>query len=245
MNHLQLIVELKQALDEVRAAEELLAGIPDWMRELHEQYSAHKAEIESVETEIENLAQERRAYKAEITDYREKARNYQEQISQVRNQREYGALLQEIDTAKQQIRGLEEQTLAAMERQEESQDLLEEKLQSFRDLDEQHAAGLSKWEEEKPEVEKKAEELRHRIGEVQNHIPPALLSHFERIAERYGGEALAPIQKIDRSKGPTMWHCGACHYRVRPQSVVLIQTEGALEQCDSCKRILYFAESPA
>ena len=245
MNHLQSIIDLQQALDEVRAAQELLAGIPDWMQELHEQHSARKAEIESLEAEIEGLTLERRAYEAEIADYREKVKHYQEQISQVRNQREYGALLQEIDTAKQQIRNLEAQALAAMERQEETQIGLDEELESFRELDERHAAGLRKWEEEKPEVEQQAERLRGRIDVLRKAIPRPLLAQFERISEHYGGEALAPIRKIDRSKGPTMWHCGACHYRVRPQSVVLIQTQGALELCDSCKRILFFAESPA
>ncbi len=244
MSHLRAILELQQALDEVRAAEELLAGIPDWMRELHEQYSARKAEIDALEAEIEGLRQERRVHEGETVDYREKVKHYQEQISQVRNQREYGALLQEIDGAKEQIRTLEEKALAAMERQEEIQLRLVEEQESFRELDERHAAGLKKWEAEKPGVEQQAVKLRDRIAVLRDRVPRNLLSQFERIAERYGGQALAPVQKIDRGKGPSMWHCGACNYRVRPQSVVLIQTQGSVELCDSCKRILYFAEAP-
>ncbi len=245
MSHLQTVIELQQALDKMRATEELLAGIPDWMQELHEQHSARNAEIESLETEIESLIQERRAHEAEIADYREKVKHYQEQISQVRNQREYGALLQEIDTAKRQIHNLEEQALATLESQEEIGSRLAEEREGFRALDEQHAAGLSQWEKEKPDVEQEAEKLKGRIEVLRERIPRPLLSQFERISEHYSGKALAPIQKIDRSKGPIMWHCGACNYRVRPQSVVLIQTQGALELCDSCKRILYFAEAPA
>jgi predicted nucleic acid-binding Zn-ribbon protein len=39
-----------------------------------------------------------------------------------------------------------------------------------------------------------------------------------------------------------MWHCGACNYRVRPQSVVMVRNEGALQPCDSCQRILYLED---
>jgi predicted nucleic acid-binding Zn-ribbon protein len=244
MNHLHAIVELQQALDEMRSAEELLAGVPDWMRELHEQHSTRQADIDSLEAEIEGLRQERRVHESESADYSEKVKHYQEQISQVRNQREYGALLQEIDSAKEQIRTLEEKALAAMESQEEIQLRLGEEKENFRELDEQHAAGLKKWAAEKPGVEQQAEKLRDRIGVLRERISGNLLSQFERISERYGGQALAPVQKIDRSKGPSMWHCGACNYRVRPQSVVLVQTQGSVELCDSCKRILYFAEAP-
>ncbi len=35
------------------------------------------------------------------------------------------------------------------------------------------------------------------------------------------------------------WSCGACNYRVRPQVVVEIRTQGSLIECDSCKRILF------
>ena len=94
---------------------------------------------------------------------RQKVRHFQEQIGLVRNQREYGALLQEIDTAKAKIRELEEQVLEAMERQENTVEEKAAKESGFQELDERYAAELDKWEAEKPEVARRAEELRARI----------------------------------------------------------------------------------
>jgi predicted nucleic acid-binding Zn-ribbon protein len=163
----------------------------------------------------------------------------------VRNQREYGALLQEIDVAKDQIKGLEELALGAMERQEEAESKLAEERQSFEELDTRYAVELEKWEGQKPQVAAEAERLRGRVEVLRERLPRSIQGQYERIADRYGGEALALIVKIDRGgRGANMWHCGACNYRVRPQAIVQIQNHGTLEFCDTCKRILYLDEVP-
>ena len=65
--------------------------------------------------------------------------------------------------------------------------------------------------------------------------------------DRYPGGALASVRLIERpgSKGQREWHCAACNYRVRPQTVVEIRNGSGLVQCDSCKRILFLEAEPA
>jgi len=49
------------------------------------------------------------------------------------------------------------------------------------------------------------------------------------------------VRPLERGiKSAQMWTCGFCNYRVRPQVVVQIRNEGALVECDSCKRLLYY-----
>lgn len=239
---LSTIVELQQALDELKAAEELLGGIPDWMQELHEEHSQQKAVIDELVAEVEAAAQANRTAETEISDLREKVKHFQEQIALVRNQREYGALLQEIDGAKQQISTFEEQAIAALETQEEANDRLGKEQESFKDLDARYATELDKWEAQKPDVAKKAEELRSRIEVLRERVPQQTLAHFERVMSHRDGQGLAPVHEVVRGKGPKIWHCSACNYRVRPQAVVAIQAHGSIQMCDSCKRILYLPE---
>ena len=236
---LETIIELQDALERLRAAEHQLEGIPDWMRELHTEYRERKSEIEALESQAEEAAAERRAAEAEISDHQEKLKRYQKQINEVSTQREYGALLQEIDTAKSRVAELEEQAYAAMERIDEANKALEEQREAFKSLDERYQVELAKWEKEKPGIAAEAETLRGQVETLREQLPRHQLAYFERIFDRTDGQALAPIRKIERSRGATMWHCGACNYNVRPQVVVDIQDRGALIQCDSCKRILY------
>ena len=103
MTTIDTVVDLQTAHDELKAAEALLQGIPDWMRELHEEYTTRRAEIEAIEKAMEEAVGVRRDAEAGVADSQEKLQHYQEQIGRVRNQREYSALLQEIDLIKQQI----------------------------------------------------------------------------------------------------------------------------------------------
>jgi len=240
---LDTVISLHRILTSLDDARQRLAGIPDWMRELHDEHAARLAEIAALEESIEQVAGERRGAEALISDAQDKLKRYQQQINSVTTQREYGALLQEIDTVKQQIAGGEESGFAALERIERLQRELAATRESFRDLDERYGRELAKWEAEKPQVAAQAAELDRSAEELRREVPRALLAHFDRIRERRGGSALAPILEIDRpGRGPREWHCGACNYRVRPQVVVEIRNRGSLVQCDSCKRILFLGD---
>lgn len=240
--HLSTIVELQRALNELEAAEELLGGIPDWMQELHDEHSQQRAVIDSLMAGVEEARRARKSAENEINDLRVKVKHFQEQISLVRNQREYGALLHEIDAAKQQISAFEEQAITALESQEEANGRLAEEQEGFKDLDARYTTELQKWEAQKPEVARQVEALRQRIEVLRERVPASILRQFDRIREHRQGQGLASVHTVARGKGPPIWHCGACNYRVRPQAVVAIQTRGSIELCDSCKRILHIAE---
>jgi len=241
---LETIVELQKALDEHGAARALLDGIPEWMRELHTEHSAEKAEIDALSVAADEAAAEQRTANAEAETLQEKLKTYQAQISQVRNQREYGALLHEIDATKEQIRLLEEAALQALERQETAKSALAERREAFTDLDQRYGVELEKWEAEKPAVAAEVERLEGRIETLRERLPRNVLDLFQRILVRYEGVALAPVLTVDPvGKGPEISHCGVCNYRVRPQAVVEIVNHGKIVPCDSCKRILYIEEA--
>ena len=236
-SQLSLVTKLQRALSEAADLDALLSGIPDWMQELHDEHSARKQEIDTLDQALEAAASQRRAAEATEADCQEKLKAYQDQISQVRNQREYGALLQEIDTVKNQIRECEEQALAALEQYESTEKLRNEAQEAFADLDQRYAESLEKWEAEKPEIAQ-------QIATLEESLPQRILVHFRRVFERHQGQAMAPVQEVQQTgkRGAQIWHCGACNYRVRPQAVVEIANKGTLVLCDSCKRILYIED---
>jgi hypothetical protein len=236
---LQAILPLQTALDELKAAEEQLSGIPEWMEELHVEHSQQLAEIAALEQAVEEARAERRKAEGEIADAQEKLKRYQQQINLVSTQREYGALLQEIDTTKTQIQTSENEGLEAMERREQAEKELEDKRQAFAELDQRYKRELEKWNAEKPAVAERVERLQGTVQTLRERLSAGVLRQFDRLFERHGGEPLAAIRRVESVRGTAMWHCGACNYRVRPQSVVEIRNSGSIVLCDACKRVLY------
>ncbi len=237
--HLDAIVSLHTSLIELAAAQARLTTVPEWMRELHEEHSQRKAEIEAVAAEGSASEQTRREAEAALSDAEEQQKRYQEQLGKVSTQREYGALLKEIDTTKSRIAESEKAAIEAAEQKDEADAKLQELNEAFSDLDQRYQAELEKWESEKPAVADVAKQLERQVDELRGSIPRNVLVLFDRLRERAGGTALARVQKIEMAKGNAMWHCEACSYNVRPQVVVEIRERGGLNQCDSCKRILF------
>jgi uncharacterized protein len=244
MSFLQSFHALQEIQSELKSVQARLQGLPDWMTELHREHQARSNEIALVEAdhgEQENL---RREAETLHVDAQEKLKHFQQQISQVTNQREYGAILREIDAVKTRIKEAEERALAAIEAAESAGRNLGTLRSSFDELTRNYETELKRWEAEKPGILSRAAELEAKASEVRQQIARGQLALFDRIFQKTNGTALARVRKIDtgRSSNP-MWHCAACNYNVRPQLVVEIQA-GAFHQCDSCKRILYWEAEP-
>jgi uncharacterized protein len=244
--NLDSILELQTALTQLKEAEERLHGIPDWMRELHDEHEAHRKEIDALEQSAEEAGRDRRAAEASVADSQEKLKKYQQQINKVSTQREYGALLQEIDTVKTQITGFEEQALSSLEISEKAQQDLAARRESFRELEERYKKELARWEGEKPAVAAQVEELNGRIAALKQRIPRGILAPFERLLTRYPTGAMAPVRLIERPGARQReWSCSACNYRIRPQVLVEMRNGNELIPCDSCRRILFIEEEQA
>lgn len=243
---LETVVSLHRALTQLDDLERRLTGVPEEMRELHEKYTAGRAELDRLEGIIGESRSDRRAAEAASQDCAAKLEHFQEQVNRVRTQREYSAILQEIDQVRERARALDDQALEAMERQEEAETAIAELRQEFDQVEEQYEADLEQWEAAKPGVAAQAEALRERVEELREAVPGPSLLLYERIREATGGDALGEIRETRRApRGPSMWHCSACSYNVRPQVVVDIRNKGSLRQCESCKRLLYFEEPAA
>ena len=239
MSDLDAIVELNKTLRELAAAHERLGGIPDWMEELHQEHSSRLADIEAEEAKRDEAEKVRREAEAAVADAQEKLQRYQLQISQVTTQREYGALLKEIDVVKTQIKENEEAAVDAMGASEDAEKHVETMRAEFEDLDQRYQGELSKWDEEKPGVEAAAAELEKRAEELKKEVPRGLLSLFQRLHDKTGGDAVAEVKKLMMPKGNPMFHCSACNFNGRPQTLVVL-SRGKIHHCDSCKRILYY-----
>ena len=235
--------QLQQALDQLAAAEDTLENLPPEMRELHQRHSEGKAAIDDVRQRIEAATLANRQAEAESSDWQVKLDHFQQQISAVKTQREYGAILSEIDQANEHKDAAESTALAALEEIEAAETELDELEQAFADLDGEYKAAEAQWQQDRPGVESRRDQLVGEVAELREQLPPPVLTRFQRILDHTDGHAMSPVVPINRGTGASLWACSNCSYRVRPQVVVEIRTHGKIAQCEGCKRFLYVDES--
>jgi predicted nucleic acid-binding Zn-ribbon protein len=86
------------------------------------------------------------------------------------------------------------------------------------------------------ELRSSLEKIGSERTSVIKSLSAAVLSIFERVAQRRNGIAVAEARD---------GICTICHVRLRPQVFNTVRRNEQIVQCDSCNRILYFVPAAA
>jgi len=162
-------------------------------------------------------------------------------LNAAKTNKEYAAVLTQLNTTKADNSKIETQILELM-KNIEADEAESAEIQS--QIDEQK----QKLEQTRKETELSAAKFETEIKEIQNQwtqvaktIPPEPLEVFKRVAETYDGEALAVIDKQEGKTGA--YSCGGCFMGITAESVNLLMTKDDIIRCPNCTRILILQNS--
>jgi predicted nucleic acid-binding Zn-ribbon protein len=226
------LVRLQEIAREVRAARALVEGAPMRVEEIENRFRERNAEFVAVQQRYEALDEDQRTRNEELITLEEHKTKYTADLMQVQNQREYAAMLKEIDSVKSQIAEHEEAILKDMEEIESVKTELathEEHIKAERKL----------VEKECTEVEAGAESAREQIAklegertQIESELPRTLVSSVHRLEPNRQGLFLTKAED---------GVCQSCFVRVRPQGFQEIKLAIKIHACSNCKRLLYHA----
>jgi predicted nucleic acid-binding Zn-ribbon protein len=231
------LVKLQRVENRLRAVKTKLArcrrGVlfqENQLRTLQNGLEAKHEEITQAKLQIGRL-------ELDLKERDEQIDKYRNQLNLARTNKEYSALLTELNTAKADDSKIETQVLELMKNVEiDEADCEEIKLQI--------EAQRSKVDQIRKESESKAVEFEKDIAEVQAEwdteakgIPAEALQFFGRVAETYDGEAMAEVEQVDESLAS--YSCGGCFMRIPSEIVNVLSGKDDIVRCSNCTRILY------
>jgi len=162
------------------------------------------------------------------------------QQQQAKTHKEYQAFLTEINTEKVDRNKIEEDAIGALEVVERTQGevktlqgQLGEEQKRLADVKGQLGGKLS-------ELQVEIDQLKPARDEAYAAVPPRALKEFERLAERFEGEAMSPLEKPDRRTEEYV--CGACQMALVVDVYNRLHSRDDLVMCTSCGRLLYIPE---
>lgn len=229
------LLEIQQV--DLRLAEihKLRHQLPQEMEKLEAQLKAQQDRLEQARTGLEALRLKRRQLERDLEAGGERVRKTQARLFEVKTNKEYQALLKEIETAKEANGVLEEQILLLMEQMDQGAEELKQ-------LEEQMAVAeltiLGRQKEIQDRMasldseEVRAQEARQKAAAQTD---AACMGAYERVARSHGGIGVARVD------GGT---CQGCFVSIPPQLYNEILKGGSLIQCPFCQRFLYHLESP-
>ncbi len=237
---LQRLLELQgvdRRLNDVRAR---LAQFPKKFAEVDARLASARAELDRCTASQLATIRDRKKYELDVEQWKERARKYREQTAQVKTNEAYKALQHEVQTAEAEIAKAEDRLLEQMVAAEEYDRGVKAAEQSLKETDEAARTARARIESDKAAAERESSELNSEREVITADIPENLLDHYERIAKKHNGIALAEVRDEK---------CSACGMRIRPHVFQEMRRPSCEEMfhCETCTRILYYleAESPA
>lgn len=230
------LVKLQSVENRLRAAKAKLARCrrnviiqENQIRSLQNALEAKKEEIQLTKIQSDRLELELKTRDEQIARLRAS-------LNTAKTNKEYAALLTQLNTTKADSSKNETQILELL-KDIEADEAESEKIKNQIDQQKQALEQIRKEAEVlAAKFEAEIEEIQVEWNQVAQTIATDPLEVFRRVAETYDGEALAVV---DRQDGRTeAYTCGGCFMGITAESVNLLMTKDDIIRCPNCTRIL-------
>ena len=228
----QQVRGLRSRLDAAQRRQTALTTKRD---QLEQQKTELQQQIKHAQSRAASLEQESAGVDQKVDKLRQ-------QMNTVRSNKEYSALLVEVNTLKQDKSKYDDQALEQMSEVETFQQRLSEIEQKATEQQKLVEQAGQEVERAREEVGGKLDELTAKRDAAAQEVPTEARQVFERQADNHDGEALAPVEEEDRRR--MEYHCGGCFMNLPVERINSIMSKpDELTTCPNCGRILYLDEN--
>ena len=228
------LVQLQKVYDSISEAIAEHNTPPSEIRSLEE---ANRLRLE----ELEEMERQQKAHEDEIKEVRKKEaeselelEHFQKQKGSVTNEREFTAVISEIDFATKAI----EEASARRKELEEAIAQLATEIEERRDARPEEETAqtdvVTSWEKQKAKLLRRVHKLSKEAKKVEKEIQPKNRALFLRLLESKQGTSVSRV--VDGS-------CSLCHFALRPHLQQRVRRCEEIIDCEHCHRILYIEET--
>ena len=233
-SQLQSLIELQSIDNEVADLERGKAAIPKQIESGKAGVNEKQSRLKEAEDNLLELQKKRKALEMDVASENDLIAKSKTKLSLVKTNKEYSAILAEVDTLKEKILALEDQELELMEVLEKKEKDLPLLRASCKEEEEKFSAYRLKKEAESERTEKELEVIRPKRFQVANSLEVKLLDHYTKVSKAREGLAVVGIH------GKT---CQGCLQQLLPQQVIDVKGGETINCCEQCSRILYWKET--
>lgn len=227
---LKNLYALQTTLTQIDKVKTLRGELPREVQDLEDEIEGLTTRIERIGGEIETIKRDISAMKENIEVNNTNIARYKDQMSSVRNNREYDNLTKQVEYAELDNQ-LNEKRIS------EAKALMDSKTQEMTDCthlvsERRTDLDIKKSELDEIVADTRAEEerLREAAKNLECTIEPRLLSAFKRI--RHNSRNGLGIVSVDRDA------CGGCYNKIPPQRQLDIRMRKKIIVCEYCGRII-------
>jgi predicted nucleic acid-binding Zn-ribbon protein len=229
---LKTLIDLQGVDTRIAALETEAARLPREIAAIHATLQGMKQEVDAGKTRLDVAKKDQRAREKDLEVVQAKRSKTEGRLYEVKTNKEYSAVLAEIEDIKQEKGRVEEEILVLMDSQERLAADIKDTESRFKIREAQGKQEEAAFQEKLGVVETDLALVRTERAELTRQLPPAVLADYDKLLKARGGLALAQVVK------PNL--CGGCRMTVTPQRLQELRAQSALLPCESCGRYLYW-----
>ena len=233
LRDLVLLVQLQDIYNSISAAIAERNSPPEEIRELQEANRLRKRELEEMEKQMVSHEEEIKEVRKKQAEWELELEHFQKQKSIVSNEREFTAVISEIDYATKAIDEASTRRKQLEDAIESIRNEIAERRDARPEEESAHKEVVEAWESRKQELLTLVHELSAKAKEVEAEIQPKQRARFMRLLESKQGKAVSAV--VDGS-------CSLCHFALRPHLQQRVRRSDEIIDCEHCHRILYVEE---
>ncbi len=234
-NTLQTLIKLQEVDKVILHDRQKIEEFPEKIQELDKLLSDGEQKIAQLGASINEQEKIRRSKEHEIESNVEHVKKYQGQLTQVKTNKEYSALLAEITGLKNKNTLSEDDILELMESVERAKTTL---TASTKELEQTQV----RVREEKQYKESELQEFQKQL-EAQQKIRDGLAQNVEKGVLKEYNKMLNLRHGIAISQVGEEGICSGCHVALTPQMFAEVRTGEFLHRCPICFRYVYWDEN--
>ncbi len=227
----QQMLKLQQADLELKNLHHELDVIPHREQEIHDELNQLKELSGNADAEVKELEKTARNLERDVESLRSKKISLKNKQMEVKTNKEYQAILAEIDFLDKDIFEKEDQILEIMEQSETAQQDAEIKRRKLAESSRHLEQELQRLADSRHFLENEIRTRTENRDSVARELPADVMKLYRKLADSLGGVALSEARDEI---------CQVCHVRLRPQAFEELRSTDRLIQCENCSRILYF-----
>jgi uncharacterized protein len=233
---LNLLIQLQDIDRAIRTRQEEKRKLPELLAELEGKSETNKAELDRVREALEAAQKGKRDRDRDLEEGGQKVEKLKSRTPDIKTNKEYTALLKEIETVEQENKAIEDDILKLMEKIDAA--AAEIRAAETRSAEETVAiaAERKQLEENMAKLDEELANVERERNELAARIDAPLLTKYQKRYTALAGKVVV------EARGES---CSGCFMSIPPQLFVNVKKNTEIITCPHCSRILYYKEAIA
>jgi len=230
---LRLLIELQEIDTDIGKINIQKRDLPCRLSELDEAFAAFKNAVQKEFARLEEINKRHKEMEDKLKKGVENLRKTKDRLLEVKTNKEYNAVLKEIEGLEKKNSDLEELIIGLLDEIDAGRAIWKEKERGLAEEQGRYEAKRAAMQQELDSIATKLWSRQEKGETLRKRIPEALLKKYETIKGINHGLAVVSAWKEV---------CNGCHMNIPPQMYNELFTSDELFLCPQCNRMIYGQE---